>query len=173
MNKAVFLDRDGTINEDYGYVYKIEDLKFISGVIEGLQLLKKIGYKLIIITNQSGIGRGFYNIDDYNKFTKFMLNKLRENSIIIDGIYYCPHVSSDNCNCRKPNLSLFYKAIDDLDIDIDKSYVIGDKVRDLSICEETLAKGILLTDKNDRKYICKKNLYEAAQYIRQQNGSDK
>ena len=172
MNKAVFLDRDGTINVDYGYVYKIEDLKFIDGVIEALQILSNLGYKLIIVTNQSGIGRSFYSDEEYLKFNNHMLKLLRDKNVIIDGVYYCPHISTDNCDCRKPKLKLFYDAIKDFDIDLNNSFVIGDKERDLSICEVENVKGILLTNNKNNKYICKKSLLEAAEYIKEHNGSD-
>lgn len=172
MNKAIFLDRDGTINVDYGYVYKIEDLKFIDGVIEALQILSSLGYKLIIITNQSGIGRAFYSEEEFLKFNEYMLKLLKDNNITIDGVYYCPHGPSDDCNCRKPKLKLFYDAIKDFNIDTNNSFVIGDKERDLSICEVENVKGILLTNDAKNKYICKKSLLEAAKYIKECNGCD-
>lgn len=171
MHKAVLLDRDGTINVDYGYVYKIKDFKFIDGVIEGLKILNDLGYYLIIITNQSGIGRGYYQIKDFEKLNKYMINTLRENGIIIKNVYYCPHISNDECECRKPKLGLFYQAIKDYNIDIDNSYVIGDKERDLALSDEENIHGILLSDKSKSKYLCKKNLLEAAHYI-EKNGSE-
>lgn len=172
MNKTVFLDRDGTINVDYGYVYKIEDLQFIDGALEGLKILSDLGYKLIIITNQSGIGRGMYTKKDFKVFNNYMLKTLKEEGININKVYYCPHNPDDNCNCRKPKLELFYKAIDDFNIDINNSFAIGDKPRDLSICKNENVKGILLTKDNNKEYICKNNLLEAAKYIKELNGSD-
>ncbi len=101
-NKAIFLDRDGVINEDTGYVYKIEDFKIIDGVFEALIDLKSVGYLLIIVTGQSGIGRSYYTEDDYQKLTDYMLNTLSTKGINISKVYYCPHAPEDNCNCRKP-----------------------------------------------------------------------
>lgn len=172
MNKAIFLDRDGTINVDYGYVYKIGDFKFIDGVVEGLKILNDLGYILIVITNQSGIGRGFFSKSEFNKITDYMLKQLKENGVQIKNVYYCPHVDEDNCNCRKPRLGMFYDAIKDFNIDINSSFVIGDKERDLSICSNESIKGILITDSIIDGYICKKSLLDAAKYIKEISGSD-
>lgn len=172
MNKAIFLDRDGTINIDYGYVYEINKFDFIDGALDGLEILSKLGYLLIIITNQSGIGRGYFNEEDFNKLNKYMVDKMKERNINISKVYFCPHVDNDNCNCRKPKLGLFYQAIEEFDIDINKSYAVGDKERDLSICDCENVKGILLTEKMNNNYICKSNLLEAAKYIMGINRSD-
>ncbi|MDD3453397.1 MAG: HAD family hydrolase [Bacilli bacterium] len=144
MNKVIFLDRDGTINFDSGYLHEIEKFKFLPGVIDGLKSLQNMGFKLIIVTNQSGIERGFFNEFDYKILTDYMLNELEKEGIKIEKVYYCPHFFS-NCNCRKPKLELFYKAKDEYDIDFSKSYAIGDKKRDLSICEKEKTKGILIS----------------------------
>ena len=164
-NKVIFLDRDGTINKDYGYVYKTEDLVFLPGVVEGLKLLQDNGYMLIIITNQSGISRKYFSIDEYNIFNSHLINELKKYNIEIKDVYMCPHRDEDNCECRKPKTKLFLDAIKKYNIDLDNSYAIGDKERDLAICNETSIKGILLTDKSNNDYICKSNLYEAANYI--------
>ena len=161
MNKAIFLDRDGTINVDYGYVYKIDDFKFIDGVIPALKKFKENGYLLIVVTNQSGIARGMYQEKDFLKLNQYMEEKLLENGIKIDGVYWCPHL--ENCECRKPKTSLFYKAKEDFNIDFSKSYVIGDKLRDLALASEVSVKAILIN--KDFDLIAKKNLYDAATYI--------
>ena len=106
-NKAVLLDRDGTINIDYEYISKVEDFKFLPDSIKALKLLSSTYYKLIIISNQSGIGRGYYTIEDYNKVTNYMLKELKKNNIRIDKIYFCPHAPEENCECRKPNIKMF------------------------------------------------------------------
>lgn len=172
MNRAIILDRDGTINIDYGYVHEINKFKFIDGAIEGLKILNDLGYILIIITNQSGIARGYFELADYENLNKYMLDSLSKAGIKINKVYMCPHKEEDNCNCRKPKLALFYQAIDEFNIDTRKSYVIGDKERDLAICNNENIKGILLSNKKNSKYICKKNLYEAAIYIKDINNME-
>ena len=168
MNKAVFLDRDGTINIDYGYVHEKDKLEFIPGAVEGLKQLQDLGYLLIIITNQSGIGRGLYTINEYNEFNDYMLNELEKKGIHITDVFMCPHIDEDNCECRKPKLKLFYDAINKYNIDMDRSYAIGDRERDLSICKKESIKGILITESQDYNYICKKSLYDASLYIKNQ-----
>ena len=163
-NKAVFLDRDGTINVDYGYVFKIKDLNFLPGTIKGLKKLYLAGYKLIIITNQSGIGRKIYTVSDYIKFNDCMLKQLLDEGIKIENVYYCPHTDIDNCECRKPKLALFEQAIREYNIDLANSYAIGDKERDLSICDSANVKGILIGNDSTKFYSCS-NLDEAADYI--------
>ena len=174
MNKAVFLDRDGTINVDKDYLYKKEDWEFIDGVVDGLQILQNLGYKLIVISNQSGIARGYYTREDADKIFEYMVNELKKYGVMIDKYYYCPHIGND-CNCRKPKLGLFYQAQKDFDIDFSKSYAIGDKIRDLAICEKESVKGFLLdmAQKVENKNIRKcKNLYKAVNLIKkdEQNG---
>lgn len=166
MNKAVFLDRDGTINVDYGYVYRPQDFHFIDGVIDGLSILQDLGYLLIVITNQSGVGRGYYSEKEMKRCLQYMEDQLALYDILIQKTYYCPHYKQ-NCLCRKPKTKLFEEAIDDFNIDCTQSYAIGDKLRDLSICEKKPVTGILLTEdsKIHSSYVKKKNLLEAARYI--------
>lgn len=131
MKKAVFLDRDGVINEDSGYVSKISDFKFINGVFEALSGFKKLGYLLIIVTNQSGIARGFYTLDDFEKLNKFMLDEFTKNGVFIDKVYFCPHSPEENCECRKPKAGMILAGIKEFDIDVSKSILIGDKPSDI------------------------------------------
>lgn len=166
-NKVIFLDRDGTINKDYGYVYKLKDLSFLPKAIEGLKKLYENNYLLIIITNQSGINRGYYTLEQYKAFNEYMLNKLRYKGIEVAKVYYCPHIDSDNCDCRKPRLGLFYQAIKEFNIDLENSFAIGDKERDLAICKYTKVTGICISENLNSGYIHKANLLEAANYILQ------
>ena len=131
MNKAVFLDRDGVINIDKAYVYKIEDFEFCQGVFEALKHFQNLGYLLIVVTNQSGIGRGYYREEDFHTLTRWMRETLNEHTIIIDAVYYCPHAPEAMCNCRKPKSGMFENAIKALDIDVKKSWMIGDKESDI------------------------------------------
>lgn len=133
MEKVVFLDRDGVINIDKNYLYKIEDFEFIEGVFESLRYIQNLGYKLVIITNQSGIGRGYYSYLDYEKLTKWMVNKFKENNINILSVFCCPHTSENNCNCRKPNIGMVEQAKDIIDIDFKNSWLIGDKTSDIEL----------------------------------------
>lgn len=195
MNKAVLLDRDGTINIDKNYLYKAEDFEFTHKAVEALELLQKQGYKIVIVTNQSGIARGYYTEEDVALLHEWLKKYLSEKGIQLDGIYYCPHHPDGvikkyamKCNCRKPALELYYKAISELDIDPDASFAVGDNFRDLEICKETGVKGILISDKglgelNEEKATgtsgnCENrtfhidivpNLYEAALLIAQYN----
>lgn len=175
MNKAVFLDRDGTINVDKGYLYKIEDFKLLPGVVEGLRLLQDAGYLLIVISNQSGIARGYYSEEDLLSLNRWMTDMLERQEIHLAGIYYCPHHPegtipqySIRCKCRKPELGLFYRAVDVFDIQLSKSWVIGDKIRDCSICEKTLCKGFLVGT-NEKKEIIEKvesHFYPTIQHVK-------
>lgn len=150
-NKAIFLDRDGTINIEKDYLYKIDDFEFIPGVIEGLKMLQDAGYLLIVITNQSGIGRGYYTADDYKRLEKWMYDELHKHGINISSSYYCPHHPEAvveqyriNCDCRKPKLGMYEQAIQDFDLNISECVAIGDKIRDCHICETTDCKGFLI-----------------------------
>ncbi len=141
MNKVVFLDRDGTINIDKDYLYKIEDFEYLPGVKEGLKMFQDAGYKLIIVTNQSGIGRGYYTEKEYKELESWLVDDLRRDGINITALYFCPHHPEAavpeyrrDCDCRKPKLGMFEQAIKEYDIDINNSIAIGDKLRDLEIC---------------------------------------
>lgn len=161
MNKAIFLDRDGTINVEKNYLYRKEDFEFLPGAVEGLKLLQKAGYLLIIITNQSGIGRGYYTDQDFQKLNDWMLGDLKSKNVIIADVYYCPHLPDAkveayrmDCECRKPKLGLFQKAIIDHNVDLSLSYAIGDKIRDCEICKTTKCKGFLIAE-NEKTDIIK------------------
>ncbi len=129
-NKAIFLDRDGTIIEDKNYAYKIEDLELLPGVIDGLKLLQK-EFIFFIITNQSGIGRGYYTVEDFHKFNNHLIKELKEHSIKIEKTYFCPHLKEDNCECRKPKTKFIDTIVSDFNIDIKNSWMIGDHPSDV------------------------------------------
>ena len=162
MKKAIFLDRDGTINVEKHYLYRKEDFEFLPGVINALKKLQNAGYMLIIITNQSGIARGYYTEKDFHVLNEWMLEKLKAQGVEIAQVYFCPHLPNANveayrkdCNCRKPKLGLFQKAINEYDIQLSKSYAIGDKLRDCAICDHTMCRGYLI-EKNEDENIIKK-----------------
>ncbi|BCD67616.1 D-glycero-beta-D-manno-heptose 1,7-bisphosphate 7-phosphatase [Nitratiruptor sp. YY09-18] len=148
MHKAVFLDRDGVINVDKGYVGNIENFEFIDGVLESLRRLQQRGFKLIIITNQSGIGRGYYTLKDFQKLTKFMLQNLRDEGITIDGVYFCPHHPDEKCSCRKPAPGMIMQAAKEHEIDLSSSWLIGDKMSDIEAAKNAgIPNTILLQNK--------------------------
>jgi len=131
MNKAAFLDRDGVINIDKNYVSKKEDFEFSEGIFELLHLLQQKGYLLIVITNQSGIGRGYYTLEDFTSLSLWMKDRLEKEGIVIDDIFFCPHSPEESCECRKPSAGMIEKARAKYDIDIDSSLIIGDKDSDM------------------------------------------
>ena len=137
MNKAIFLDRDGTLNIDYGYVHEIDNFKFIDGAIDALRELKKMGYMLVLVTNQSGIARSYFSEEQFLQLTEWMDWSLAEQDVDLDGIYYCPHHPEgkgeykEDCDCRKPKSGMLLQAIKELKIDPTQSIMVGDKVEDL------------------------------------------
>lgn len=137
MNKAIFLDRDGTLNIDYGYVHEIDQFHFIEGSIEALQQLKQMGYLLVLVTNQSGIARGYFSEQQFLQLTEWMDWSLADRGVDLDGIYYCPHHPDgigefkQDCDCRKPKAGMLNQAIKELKIDSARSIMIGDKMEDM------------------------------------------
>lgn len=131
MNRAIFLDRDGTINVDVDYLHEPGKLVFIEGTFEALRLLKQTGYKLIVISNQSGIGRGYYTSAETKRLHAYMNDILRGQGAAIDAFYYCPHVERDACTCRKPETGLVRQAVQEWDIELSASYMVGDKETDV------------------------------------------
>jgi D-glycero-D-manno-heptose 1,7-bisphosphate phosphatase len=140
---AVFLDRDGTINVDKGYVHKIEDWVWIPRAIDAIVALKKAGFLVIIITNQAGIARGYYDEADMNNLHMTINKELISHGAEIDGFYHCPHHPEfgevRNCECRKPMSGMLDMACKDYDIDLSKSWLIGDKASDI---QSGLSRGV-------------------------------
>ena len=133
MDKVVFFDRDGVINVEKNYLYKIEEFEFIDSEFSSFQYLKKLGYKFVIITNQSGIDRGKYTVEDFNILTTWMLEQFKEHGITIEAVNYCPHHPdfSGDCECRKPKIGMIKQAEEVLEIDYANSWLIGDKNSDI------------------------------------------
>ena len=134
--KSVFIDRDGVINEDYGYVYKWEEFRFKNYSRKGLLIFQELGFKMIIITNQSGIARGLFTENDYNKLTAKYIKTLEKSGIHIERVYHCPHHPDFDrgksiCNCRKPEPGMILKAQKELNLDLGNSIIIGDKITDI------------------------------------------
>ena len=127
---ALFLDRDGTINEEVLYLHKPEDFKILPGVLKGVKKFQNMGYRIIIITNQPGIGMGYFPETDFYAVNREMLRQFSKEGILVDKIYFCPHSKSQKCECRKPEQGLIKRAVKELNVDLSKSIIIGDKTSD-------------------------------------------
>ncbi len=130
MNKAVFLDRDGTIMYDSGYVSDPEKVDIFEETVEALKALRDAGYLLVIVTNQSGLARGYFTQEDLDKVNSRMSGLFKGHGLEFDRIYVCPHMDEDRCTCRKPLPGLLFKASKELDIDITASFMIGNSRSD-------------------------------------------
>lgn len=135
---AVFLDRDGVINQESEYVHRIEDFHFIDGVFDACRQMSKAGFRLIVITNQAGIARGYYKEEDFHRLTKWMLDEFRQHGVEIDDVYFCPHHPVHGvgpyrrvCNCRKPGPEMILRAAREHSLDLQQSILVGDKVSDI------------------------------------------
>ncbi len=162
-DKALFLDRDGTINVDYAYVYKTEDFKFIDGIVELCQNAQKKGYKILVITNQSGVERGYYTIEDMNRFNDFMKSEFLKNNVEITDIYCCPYLNHPD---RKPSPDMFIRAAKEHNIDVENSISTGDKKRDIDAAKAAgIKKNYLFTQENEADYNTVKKLTDIIQYL--------
>lgn len=129
---AIFFDRDGVVNIDNEYIYKISDFVYVNGFLELFKNCKEKGYLLFVVTNQSGIGRGYYKIEDFVILSDFMQKDLESKlGFCFDKIYFCAHSPDKHCSCRKPNVGMIEQACHDFDIDLATSYIIGDKESDI------------------------------------------
>ena len=143
LNKALFLDRDGTINVDKGYIYKPEDFVFLDGIVNAIKKYSQSGYLIIVITNQSGIARGYYTEYDLLALHEYIDALLLKENARIDKWYYCPHhpeagigLYRVDCNCRKPKTGMIEQAVAEFDIDVSQSLLVGDSPRDLECGEK-------------------------------------
>lgn len=141
MKKCLFLDRDGIINEDIAYAHKPEQIVFVPGIFQVCRLMQKRGFMIVIVTNQSGIARGYYDEAEFAQLTRWMNQQFIRRGIHISAVYHCPHHPkiSGPCHCRKPNPGMLQQAIKRFNIDPNQSYMIGDKMSDM---QAALAAGI-------------------------------
>ena len=153
--KAAFFDRDGVLNVDKSYLYKIEDLEWIDGAKEALAYLTQKGYTIFVVTNQSGIARGYYTVADMEKLHDFMAQQVAAAGGKIEKFYYCPHLPEGKvaeyaveCDCRKPKPGLILRAFAEYDIDKNAAFLIGDKPRDVESAEAAGIKGCLFEGGN-------------------------
>ncbi|RBQ31262.1 D-glycero-beta-D-manno-heptose-1,7-bisphosphate 7-phosphatase [Arcobacter sp. FW59] len=169
QKKIVYLDRDGVINKDFGYVYEIEKFEFIDGVFEACKHFINLGYEIIIVTNQSGIGRDYYSKEDFIKLTQYMENEFRKNHIDILKVYFCPHSPEQNCECRKPNIGMILQSLNDFDINLNNSWLIGDKISDIECGKNAKIKNRILISskeyKNSEDFLVAKSLFETINLI--------
>lgn len=133
MNKALFLDRDGVINEEVNYLYKIEDFIFIDEIFDICKAYQHNDFIIVVITNQAGIARGKYTSADFDKLNNWMLDEFSEKGIRIEKVFFCPHHPdfSGPCECRKPNPGMIFQAQKEFDINLAESVLIGDKISDI------------------------------------------
>ena len=150
-NSAVFLDRDGVINEDVGYLDSLDKLKVIPGAYEAIRLINASGMKAVVISNQAGVAKGLFT-EEFVRGTNDCLQKmLRQESAYIDKFYFCPHHPTDGmdpyrriCDCRKPAPGMLLQAAEELNIDLKKSYFVGDRFRDMEAAKKAGVRGILV-----------------------------
>ena len=131
--KALFLDRDGIINVDHGYVYTIDDFEFSEGIFTLLEYFRDAGYLLFVVTNQSGIGRGYYKVSDFHILTEWMIEEFNKKNITIEKVFHCPHTPDTMCHCRKPDTGMIEKALIEYSLDLKHSWMIGDKLSDIAL----------------------------------------
>jgi rfaE bifunctional protein nucleotidyltransferase chain/domain len=128
---AIFLDRDGTVNEEILYLHDPKKFKLLPNAIKGIKKLFDMGYRIVIVSNQPGIGMGYYSEEDFYKVNREMLSRFSRTNILIDKFYFCPHSKSEKCFCRKPEQALIDRAKEELNVDIPNSFFIGDKTSDM------------------------------------------
>jgi len=150
-NTAVFLDRDGMINEEVGYLDSMDKLKLFANTAEAIKLINKSGMKAVVITNQSGVARGYITEEFVMSVHACIQKTLQEKGAIIDAFYYCPHHQTEGigaylqyCTCRKPEAGMLITAAAEMDIDLTRSYTVGDMSKDIQAADKVRAKGVLV-----------------------------
>ena len=172
MQKAVFLDRDGVLNFDSGFISGLDNIKILPKVIEGLSKIKSIGFMTIIISNQSGVARKYFNLETMRAVDAHIKQLINKDKILLDDSFYCPHHPEfdKRCNCRKPKIGLIKKAVTKYNLNVNQSFFIGDKVEDI-ICGKNADCKTILVPINLKKHIQAtpdfkaQNLVEAAFWI--------
>ena len=147
-NKAAFLDRDGTLNEDTGYLYKIKDFRWIKGAVNALRILKKNNFLIIVVTNQSGVSRGFYSENDIKKLHKWMNQQLLKYDLMIDDFFFATDLPNNNDinSRRKPSPAMLNEAVEKYNLDKNKCFMLGDKQTDVEAAKNAQIKGFLFKE---------------------------
>lgn len=184
MKKCIFLDRDGNINVEKDYLHKVEEFEFIDGAREAIKIFNELGYLVVVVTNQSGVARGYYDENSVKTLHDYLQKEVEKIGGHIDGFYYCPHHPEKgigeyklDCNCRKPEPGMFLEAQKDLDIDFSSSIMVGDKISDVKAGENLGMRSILvrtghgLEEEKKIKNSCEvhENLYEFAKKLEKES----
>jgi len=172
MKKALFLDRDGVINIDHGYVYKKEEFEFVGDIFAVCLDAQSKGYEIFVITNQSGIARGKYTVQQFEELSQWMTNEFKSKGIVVSDVYHCPHHPDKGlgaylkvCDCRKPEAGMLFRAEKEHNIDLLNSVFIGDKVSDMQAAEKAGIKNriLLVNQYNDNQAIKAQRITEIVQ----------
>lgn len=177
---GVFVDRDGTLIREVGYLSRREQIEVLPRVPEAIRLLRQQGLKVAVITNQSAVARGFITEGELQQIHRELEKRLARDGAFLDGIYYCPHHPTEGkepyrilCYCRKPNLGLAQRAAGELNLDVARSYVVGDQTSDMELAARLGTKGILIRAENSRtgsqrggkEFLAVNDLWEAALWV--------
>ena len=179
MHRAAFLDRDGTIAKDVHYCRRVEDFEILPGVPSAIRLLNQHGYKVVVITNQSGIARGYITEETLSLIHEKMRTELQKSDASVDAIYVCPHHPDEDCDCRKPKPTLILRAAKDIGITLEDSFMIGDHVKDVQAGKAAGCQTVWLSadpnqqDRETRLFSdhIAADLFEAVQWLLRNSGS--
>ena len=175
MPRLVLIDRDGTINVERHYLSSPEQIELLPKTADGIKLLQRLGFRIVVVTNQSAIGRFFFDTARLEQIHERLRTILHESGATIDAIYFCPHVPEDQCQCRKPLSEMAYRAATEFTADLSKSFVIGDNVCDIELGKNVNATTILVRtgygimteqEKQTKPDYIVENLFEAANLIK-------
>lgn len=153
MKPAFFLDRDGVLNVDHGYVFRWQDWQWVDGALDAIRLLNRLDYAVVVVTNQSGVGRGYYSEEDVRSLHRLVARDAADHAAAIDGFYYCPHGPDDLCECRKPKPGMLLAAARDLGLDLKRSWLVGDKPTDVEAATAAGVRGALFEGGNLRDFV--------------------
>lgn len=165
MHPCLFLDRDGVINTDFGYVHRREDCEFCPGIFDLCAYFQRKCFKIIVITNQSGIARGYYDTASFHSLTAYINKAFAERNIALNATYFCPHKPEDNCNCRKPKPGMLLQAQQEHLIDMESSIMIGDKKSDMQAAHAAKVKHLFWLTQEKNTYASSTNITSLAQII--------